>query len=65
MIKTSSAPYLTEQTGSEFKNRNEMNNGIQYMIKNINNFKPREWILKYGTNKYSSQKLLDLIKNIN
>ena len=52
------APYLSLHTGLKFSNLNDFKKNSKYIIKNINQFNPRNWVLNNLTDKLSTKKLL-------
>ena len=59
-----SAPYLTNETGGFFEIKN-IENDLNTLLNNENNFKPREYSLNHFSDKIVTQKILDIIANIN
>ncbi len=60
-FKSSSAPYMTNKTGTFFKDESEFEQLIQenYLQKEL--YQPRNWVLKNMTDSICAQKLLDII----
>ncbi|MGB8815780.1 MAG: hypothetical protein WCC74_00875 [Minisyncoccia bacterium] len=58
-VETSSSPYLSKDTGYDWKDINELN----YLLKNENlmDIHPRKWLLENMTDKICAQKLLNII----
>ena len=63
-IKTSSAPYFDERCGIKIKSISELENSINELLYNFNNYKPREYILENLTLIKSTQLFLNLFKDI-
>ena len=57
----SSAPYLTNMTGHCFSGAEELEQSIQYMLDNLDEFQPRSWVLKYGSDEVSARCLLKIL----
>jgi len=60
---SSSAPYLTEDCGIFFKDRNDFKNKFNIFIKNLSNFKPRKYSLENFTDEITAKNYLKIINN--
>ena len=58
---SSSAPYLTKDCGMFFQDKNDFHNKFNIFIKNLSNFKPREYSLKNFTDKIATLNYLKII----
>jgi len=61
---SSSAPYLNDGCGMFFEDRDDFENKLNIFIKNLPNFKPREYSLENFTDKVSAQNYLKIINEI-
>ncbi|GAV22601.1 glycosyltransferase family 1 protein [Carboxydothermus pertinax] len=61
-IFTSSSPYITSQTGLVFRNIEEFEQIIQNILLKLNEFSPRDWVLKNMTDKKSAELFISIIK---
>jgi|SaaInlLV_10m_DNA_2_1039722.scaffolds.fasta_scaffold33721_1 hypothetical protein len=59
----SSCPYLTKQTGADWKTLSEFENIIKNIDSFIDQFSPRKWVLEHMTNKICAKNLLAIIKS--
>jgi|688.fasta_scaffold42314_5 hypothetical protein len=64
-ITATTIPYWDEKCGEYFYNLNELEEIFSKFTLNLNNYKPREYILNNLTFDICEKKLMDLIKNIN
>lgn len=60
----SSAPFLSETTGTTFYAVEQIEDSINYMFENLNKFKPRIWIENYGSDQFCAKTLLNIADNI-
>ena len=63
-IISDTAPYLSPNTGSKFKNIDEFKKELNYMIDNLNSYKPRKWVLNNMTDKICAKNLANKINEI-
>ncbi len=59
-IICNTSPYLTKETGLEFKNIIEFREKLDFIEKNYKKFNSRNWVLKNLTNKKSSEIILKI-----
>ena len=64
-IIATTIPYWDKRCGEYFYNLNELEETFSKFILNLNNYKPREYILENLTFDLCEKKLINLIKNIN
>jgi len=57
-------PYLTEECGISFKDKDDFMDKLNIFIKNLSNFKPREYSLENFTNKITTQNYLKIVNEI-
>lgn len=57
----SAAPYLTDRTGYEWQDIAGLSNGINYMLANMETFRPREYVLERFSDEKCAQDLLNSI----
>lgn len=57
-------PYLTEQTGIDWRDLEELEGWIKAIPICLEDFSPRNWVLKNMTDCVSAQHILNLIKNL-
>ncbi|MDI6883501.1 MAG: hypothetical protein QMC93_03555 [Patescibacteria group bacterium] len=62
--ESSSAPYLAEDCGMFFKDKDDFVNKFNTFIKNLSNFKPREYSLKNFTDEISASNYLKIIDEL-
>ncbi|MDI6883461.1 MAG: hypothetical protein QMC93_03320 [Patescibacteria group bacterium] len=62
--ESSSAPYLAEDCGMFFKDKEDFVNKFNTFIKNLSNFKPREYSLKKFTDEISASNYLKIINEL-
>ncbi|WP_156823878.1 hypothetical protein [Oscillatoria acuminata] len=60
----SSAPYLSELTGRFFREIEDFDLSLEKMKNEFSFFRPREWILNYGTDEIAAHNLLNLIARL-
>ncbi len=60
----SSCPYLTHDTGLEWKSLSDLENHLKTLKKRLPSFTPRAWILEHMTDVRSALLLLDIIEKI-
>ena len=63
-VKSSAAPYLTDQTGIFWKTIPELDQLLFEVKNNKNSFTPRKWILENMTDSCSARSLLQTFENI-
>jgi len=56
-------PYLTEECGISFKNKDDFRNKFNIFIKNLSDFKPREYSLENFTDEIAAKNYLKIIDN--
>ena len=61
---TSNAPYLNLETGSEFKNFDELTSLINNSNKNQIKFSPRKWVLENMTDKICAKNAIRILKSL-
>jgi len=59
-----SAPYLTEECGIFFKNKDDFRNKLNLFINNLSDFRPREYSLENFADEITSKKYLEFVKEI-
>ena len=59
--KCSTAPYLCHENGLFFNNLNDFVIKLEYALKNINKFKPREWVINNMSDEYCSLFLYNFV----
>ena len=57
-------PYLTEECGISFKDKDDFRNKFNIFIKNLSDFKPREYSLGNFTDKVSARNYLKIISEV-
>ncbi len=61
----SSCPYLTKETGISWKTLPELNELVQMIPGNLDNFAPRKWVINHMTDTISIEMLLNIINEDN
>lgn len=59
-VPSTSIPYWDETCGVSFKNIEDLENKFNFFMENLNNFKPREYILQNLTLRGQAKKILNL-----
>jgi len=59
----SSCPYLTDDTGLDWKTVSDLENHLKIIKRQLSSFNPRKWILEHMTDTKSAQLLLDIIQH--
>lgn len=59
-----SALYLTEECGIFFRDKEDFKNKFNIFIKNLSNFKPKEYVLRNFTDEISAQNYLKIINEL-
>jgi hypothetical protein len=61
-IAGSSAPYLSDATGTEWSTTTQLSSALDYAIRRRETFRPREWVLAHMTDAICARYLLSIIK---
>lgn len=61
IVPSSSAPYLSSDTGIFFKDENSFEECINQILSHNTNFNPRDWVLKNMTDKIAAKNLIALL----
>jgi len=63
-IKTSTAPYFDDRCGIKIENIEDLEESIQFMLKNIDNYNPREYIEENLTLEKSAKRLVSYFEKM-
>lgn len=63
-VSAHSAPYLTNETGAEFKSENDIKTSFNSFYQKIIEFTPRDWVLQNMSDEISARDLINKIFNI-
>lgn len=63
-VVTTSAPYLTDDTGKKWKELNDLENLLLESKSKVENFSPRKWVLENMTDKISAEMIVEICDNV-